>query len=278
MNQKVFSIVMAFPPHAFMFQTLHQDQNPYPLPSPFSLNSLLSSPPQLFHGAGKLEEVLHGGLENGDDELSDDGSNHGEKKKKKKKRLKKEQVRALEKSFELGNKLDPERKLRLSNELGLKPRQIAIWFQNRRARCKNKQLEKDYDALNKLFEAIKADNHALQAQNRKLTAELLSLKNKDSNESRIKNEKEGSCSNGSEHSGDVNLDVSKTTLRVSPIGPATNVAQHLECSWKPVLSGLKLDHRVVEEDPSLACHLLNGADEQHGFWPWVEQSIKFPLH
>ncbi|KAK8607192.1 hypothetical protein V6N13_052936 [Hibiscus sabdariffa] len=121
MNERVFAIEMAFPPHAFMFQTLHQYQNRYHLPSPYSLTSLLSSPPQLFHGAGKLEEVLHGGHGNGDDELSDEGSNHGEKKK----RLKKEQVRALENSFELGNKLDPEKKLRLSKELGLKPRHLV---------------------------------------------------------------------------------------------------------------------------------------------------------
>ncbi|GMI68457.1 homeobox protein 20 [Hibiscus trionum] len=241
---------MAFPPHTFMFQTLHQDQNHLHLPS------LLSSPPQLFHGVGKLEQVLHAGHGNGDDEFSDDGSHHGEKKK----RLNTEQVRALEKSFELGNKLDPQTKLQLAKELGLKPRQIAIWFQNRRARCKNKQLEKDYDALKQLFEAIKADNHALQAQNRKLTEELLSLKNKYSNETRIN---EGSCSNGSEDKRDVNLDISRTTLRASSNRPATAMAQ--------------LD-RVVQEDPSLACHMLNGVDEQQGFWPWAEQSIKFPLN
>ncbi|KAK8673586.1 hypothetical protein V6N13_111913 [Hibiscus sabdariffa] len=252
---------MAFPPHAFMFQT------PDHLPSPFSLNSL---PPQLFHGVGKLEQVLHGGHGNGDDEFSDDGSHHGEKKK----RLNTEQVRALERSFELGNKLDPETKLQLAKELGLKPRQIAIWFQNRRARCKNKQLEKDYDALKQLFEAIKADNHALQAQNRKLTAELLSLKNKDSNETRIN---EGSCSNGSEDSRDVNLDISTTTLTASSIRPQPTMAQLLQCSSKPDLHVLKLDP-VVPEDPSLACHLLNGADEQQGFWPWAEQSIRFPLN
>ncbi|KAE8689285.1 Homeobox-leucine zipper protein HOX21 [Hibiscus syriacus] len=256
---------MAFPPHPFMFQTLHQDQNRDHLPSPYSLDSFLSSPPQLFHGVGKLEKVLHIGHGNGDDELSNDGSHHGEKKKK---RLNTEQVRALEKSFELGNKLDPDRKLQLAKEIGLKPRQIAIWFQNRRARCKNKQLEKDFDALKKQFEAIKADNHALKAQNIKLTTELLSLKNRDSYESRIKNENEGSCSNGSGDSRDVNLDISRTTLRASSIRPATTMAQPLD---------LKLD-RVAQEDPSLTCHMLNGVYEQQVFWPWADQSIKFPLN
>lgn len=105
----------------------------------------------------------------GDEDLSDDGSQVGEKKK----RLNLEQVKALEKSFELGNKLEPERKLQLARALGLQPRQIAIWFQNRRARWKTKQLEKDYEVLKKQFEALKADNDSLQAQNKKLHAEVI---------------------------------------------------------------------------------------------------------
>jgi homeobox-leucine zipper protein len=109
--------------------------------------------------------------EHGDDELSDDGTQIGEKKK----RLNLEQVKALEKSFELGNKLEPERKVQLAKALGLQPRQIAIWFQNRRARWKTKQLEKDYEVLKKQFEAIKADNDALHAQNKKLNAEVIVL-------------------------------------------------------------------------------------------------------
>lgn len=105
----------------------------------------------------------------GDDELSDDGSQIGEKKK----RLNLEQVKALEKSFELGNKLEPERKMQLAKALGLQPRQIAIWFQNRRARWKTKQLEKEYEVLKKQFEAVKADNDNLKAQNQKLHTEVI---------------------------------------------------------------------------------------------------------
>lgn len=107
---------------------------------------------------------------NGEDDLSDDGSQVGEKKR----RLNMEQVKTLEKNFELGNKLEPERKMQLARALGLQPRQIAIWFQNRRARWKTKQLEKDYDLLKRQFEAVKADNDALQAQNQKLQAEVRS--------------------------------------------------------------------------------------------------------
>nr|DAD34821.1 TPA_asm: hypothetical protein HUJ06_005461 [Nelumbo nucifera] len=115
-----------------------------------------------FSGIDMCEET------NGEEDLSDDGSQAGEKKR----RLNMEQVKTLEKNFELGNKLEPERKMQLARALGLQPRQIAIWFQNRRARWKTKQLEKDYDLLKRQFEAIKADNDALQAQNKKLHAEV----------------------------------------------------------------------------------------------------------
>ncbi|KAL5559326.1 hypothetical protein UlMin_035537 [Ulmus minor] len=65
----------------------------------------------------------------------------------KKRRLIANQVQFLEKTFELENKLEPERKLQLAKELGLQPRQVAIWFQNRRARFKTKYKEKGKENL-----------------------------------------------------------------------------------------------------------------------------------
>ena len=125
--------------------------------------SFLGKRSMSFSGIDVCEEA------NGEDDLSDDGSQAGEKKR----RLNMEQVKTLEKNFELGNKLEPERKMQLARALGLQPRQIAIWFQNRRARWKTKQLEKDYDLLKRQYEAIKANNDVLQAQNQKLHAEVI---------------------------------------------------------------------------------------------------------
>ncbi|XWS14963.1 hypothetical protein CRYUN_Cryun35bG0053500 [Craigia yunnanensis] len=96
----------------------------------------------------------------------------------KKRRLSMDQVKALEKNFEVENKLEPERKVKLAEELGLQPRQVAIWFQNRRARWKTKQLEKDYAILKANYDALKHDYNNLEQAKEAFTAELRELKAK----------------------------------------------------------------------------------------------------
>ncbi|GAV83254.1 Homeobox domain-containing protein/HALZ domain-containing protein [Cephalotus follicularis] len=93
----------------------------------------------------------------------------------KKRRLSFNQVKALEKNFETENKLEPERKSQLAEELGLQPRQVAIWFQNRRARWKTKQLEKDFALLKANFDALKHDYNNLEQENRALNTQLKDL-------------------------------------------------------------------------------------------------------
>ncbi|KAG8654089.1 homeobox-leucine zipper protein ATHB-13 [Manihot esculenta] len=282
---------MAFFPANFMLQTPHEEDHHHQPPT--SLNPILPScTPQDFHGMASFlgkRSMSFSGIDascheeaNGEDELSDDGSQAGEKKR----RLNMEQVKTLEKNFELGNKLEPERKMQLARALGLQPRQIAIWFQNRRARWKTKQLEKDYDLLKRQFEAIKADNDALQAQNQKLQAEISALKSREPTESiNLNKETEGSCSNRSENSSDIKLDISRTPAIDSPLSnhpisrpffPSssirpTGVAQlfhnnssrsdHIHCQKN-------IDQMVKEETLS---NMFCGIDDQSGFWPWLEQ-------
>ena len=105
--------------------------------------------------------------DNGDDDL-DEYFHQPEKKR----RLTVDQVQFLERSFEVENKLEPERKIQLAKDLGLQPRQVAIWFQNRRARWKTKQLEKDYEVLQSSYNGLKADYDNLFKEKEKLKAEV----------------------------------------------------------------------------------------------------------
>lgn len=96
----------------------------------------------------------------------------------KKRRLTPEQVHLLERSFEEENKLEPERKTELARKLGLQPRQVAVWFQNRRARWKTKTLERDFDRLKASFDALRADHDALLQDNHRLRSQVETLTEK----------------------------------------------------------------------------------------------------
>lgn len=104
----------------------------------------------------------------GEEDGPDDCPHFGEKKRK----LTFEQVKTLEKSFELRNKLDPDRKMQLAKQLGLEPRQISVWFQNRRARWKTKQMEKDFDVLKHEYETLKRNYDMLLQKNRQFKDEV----------------------------------------------------------------------------------------------------------
>lgn len=108
------------------------------------------------------------GEDPGEEDLGDDCTQHVEKKR----RLTFDQVRSLERNFEIENKLEPERKMQLAKELGLQPRQVAVWFQNRRARWKTKQLERDYEVLTTDFNRLKSEFDAVLQEKKELQGEM----------------------------------------------------------------------------------------------------------
>lgn len=119
-----------------------------------------------YYAAGEASE------ETCDDDVVDELCVHQPEKKR---RLTFEQVKLLDKSFEEDNKLEPDRKLQLAKDLNLQPRQVAVWFQNRRARWKTKQLEKDYVALKLSYDSLKSDYDALLREKELLQKEVSSL-------------------------------------------------------------------------------------------------------
>nr|GMD59387.1 homeobox-leucine zipper protein HAT3-like [Ipomoea batatas] len=93
---------------------------------------------------------------------------------RKKLRLSKEQAAVLEDTFRGHNTLNPKQKVALAKQLNLKPRQVEVWFQNRRARTKLKQTEIDCEYLRRCCERLADENRRLHKEVNDLRALKLS--------------------------------------------------------------------------------------------------------
>ncbi|XP_073154914.1 homeobox-leucine zipper protein HAT4-like isoform X2 [Henckelia pumila] len=94
-------------------------------------------------------------------EIEEDG---GDAASRKKLRLSKEQAAVLEETFKEHSTLNPKQKMGLAKQLNLRPRQVEVWFQNRRARTKLKQTEVDCEYLRRCCENLTEENRRLQKE------------------------------------------------------------------------------------------------------------------
>ncbi|XP_028799712.1 homeobox-leucine zipper protein HOX11-like [Neltuma alba] len=104
----------------------------------------------------------------GSSRASDEDDNVGSTRKKL--RLSKEQSAFLEESFKEHSTLNPKQKLALAKQLNLRPRQVEVWFQNRRARTKLKQTEVDCEYLKRCCETLTEENRRLHKELQELRA------------------------------------------------------------------------------------------------------------
>ncbi|XWS35932.1 hypothetical protein CRYUN_Cryun20dG0039000 [Craigia yunnanensis] len=109
-------------------------------------------------------------------------------KNKNKRRFSDEQIKSLELMFESESRLEPPKKLQVARELGLQPRQVAIWFQNKRARWKSKQIEQDYCILQANYNNLASKFDSLYKENQALVIQLQKL-----NDLLKKPKEEGQC-------------------------------------------------------------------------------------
>ncbi|XP_076949927.1 homeobox-leucine zipper protein HAT22-like isoform X2 [Bidens hawaiensis] len=109
------------------------------------------------------------GVENTSDigEDDDDGGVNG----KKKLRLTKAQSGLLEEAFKHHTTLNPKQKQQLARDLKLRPRQVEVWFQNRRARTKLKQTEVECEYLKKCYKTLTDENQRLRQEVQQLKAQ-----------------------------------------------------------------------------------------------------------
>ncbi|GMJ02293.1 homeobox from Arabidopsis thaliana [Hibiscus trionum] len=119
------------------------------------------------NGGSRCKRDMEGETERGGSRASDDEDNGSTRKKL---RLSKEQSAFLEESFKEHNTLNPKQKLGLAKQLNLRPRQVEVWFQNRRARTKLKQTEVDCEYLKRCCETLTEENRRLQKELQELRA------------------------------------------------------------------------------------------------------------
>ncbi|KAL7099970.1 hypothetical protein ACP275_09G119800 [Erythranthe tilingii] len=122
-------------------------------------------------GAGKYrsdEEEKHiiDNEDDCDDDVDDENCiNGGEKKKKKRKKYHRhtpEQITEMEALFKESPHPDENQRLQLSKQLGLHPRQVKFWFQNRRTQIKAIQERHENSVLKTEMDKLRDENKVLR--------------------------------------------------------------------------------------------------------------------
>ncbi|XP_073152511.1 homeobox-leucine zipper protein ATHB-40-like [Henckelia pumila] len=131
-----------------------------------------------FYSGGMLHHLVQQGNENMKprrrrrEKSKEGGCGGGSVGAARKRKLNEEQVSMLEQNFGSEQKLEAERKERLAAELGLEPRRVAVWFQNKRARWKSKKLEEEFSKLRTEHDMALLEKCRLQAELSKLQEQL----------------------------------------------------------------------------------------------------------
>ncbi|KAJ4802761.1 Homeobox-leucine zipper protein hdg5 [Rhynchospora pubera] len=98
-----------------------------------------------------------------DQQLQSQSPQPGDKRKKRYHRHTAHQIQEMESLFKECPHPDDKQRLKLSRDLGLSPRQVKFWFQNRRTQMKAQQDRADNSILRAENDSLKNENFRLQA-------------------------------------------------------------------------------------------------------------------
>ncbi|XP_020263950.1 homeobox-leucine zipper protein GLABRA 2 isoform X2 [Asparagus officinalis] len=107
------------------------------------------------------------GQEEEDDE--DAGDNCKRKKRKKYHRHTAQQIREMEALFKESPHPDEKQRQQLSKKLGLSPRQVKFWFQNRRTQIKAMQERHENSLLKSEMDKLREENHHMREAMKKVS-------------------------------------------------------------------------------------------------------------
>ncbi|KAK8924021.1 Homeobox-leucine zipper protein HAT9 [Platanthera zijinensis] len=138
--------------------------SPHSSVSSFSTTNIIKKERILHLRAGEEETQVQRGASLRASVFDEDDEEAAASAARKKLRLTKEQSALLEGRFKEHTTLNPKQKQTLAKQLNLRPRQIEVWFQNRRARTKLKQTEVDCDFLRRCCETLTEENMRLQKE------------------------------------------------------------------------------------------------------------------
>ncbi|KAF3450736.1 hypothetical protein FNV43_RR06825 [Rhamnella rubrinervis] len=112
----------------------------------------------------RSDDEFDGELGDHDDDADPAADKNKKKKRKKYHRHTAEQIREMEALFKESPHPDEKQRQQLSKQLGLAPRQVKFWFQNRRTQIKAIQERHENSLLKTEMEKLRDDNKAMREQ------------------------------------------------------------------------------------------------------------------
>ncbi|KAI9107795.1 hypothetical protein K1719_021131 [Acacia pycnantha] len=114
------------------------------------------------HTRSRSDDIDFEGEGDGDDGDDVDGDKNKKKKRKKYHRHTAEQIREMEALFKESPHPDEKQRQQLSKQLGLAPRQVKFWFQNRRTQIKAIQERHENSLLKTEIEKLRDENKQMR--------------------------------------------------------------------------------------------------------------------